>query len=94
MNPSAISGLLRDTVPAGTLSGVTSLGGAALQIPPWLIALGQAMIVVWGVMAAIDRRRKQDRIAFTELAASVDTLTVRFNRLACQNGRPTPPPCA
>jgi hypothetical protein len=76
--------IAREAVPAGVWSGIAGASGAILQMPPWLIGLGQAVIVVAFVLRGLDKRLAK----INELDAKVTSLTVRVDALE----RATPAP--
>lgn len=71
----------KDAAPAGACSGAASAVGMAAQAPPWLIALGQAVIVVYFTVRAIDKREKARNAKITELDNKVTAITGRLDRL-------------
>lgn len=82
---------VREVVPAGIASAVTTAGGAALTQPPWLIALGQAVIVIWFTVRAIDKRMSNLHRQVNEVKGVTESLTARLNALQCINGGCQPP---
>lgn len=70
---------IKDAVPAAGGAAATGLGGDMLAAPGWLVALGQAAVVVYFTTRTINNRMKE----ISELRGEVATLTGRFKGLAC-----------
>lgn len=77
-------GMLRESVMAGAGVAATTAGGSWVAAPPWLIAVGQAAIVVAFTVKAIDRRLARFDAGLTETKAEVATLRGRLNACPCQ----------
>ena len=78
--------LATEAVPAAAATGVAQIGGALTAAPSWLLAVGQAAIVVWFTVKAIDKRLAALHERVNETAGKVETLAGRVNGLRCQAG--------
>lgn len=87
-----LADLIKDALPASAGTAATGIGGAALAIPTWLIAIGQAAIVVIFTVKAIDKRMSRLHERQNRVEGKVETLLGRIDGLACM-AKPTPPPC-
>lgn len=70
--------LLPDALPVGA-AGAALAGGAAAGVPPWLMALAQAAIVVVWTSRAVERKNEAQ-------ARRLERLERLINRLACLRG--------
>jgi hypothetical protein len=84
--------LIRDAVPPAGAVAATGATGAMFAAPGWLIALGQAAIVIGGTILAIDRRNREiiarvdkvnDRVAL--VSGELHALRGRVKGLRCQD---------
>jgi hypothetical protein len=74
----------REAVPAAIGAGATGAAGAFLTAPAWLIALGQAALVVVFTVRAINRKLETLQTGVGEVRGEVATLHGRINGLHCQ----------
>ncbi len=89
----------KDAMPAAGVVGVATIGGVSIGVPPLLVGLGQAAIVVYFTLRGVDRRMKERDVEVKELAGAIATLAGRFE-MSCANPRHNPnrrstdhPPC-
>jgi len=68
--------------------GVATIGGVSIGVPPLLVGLGQAAIVVYFTLRGVDKRikeRDKERdVEVKELAGAIATLAGRFD-MSCAN---------
>ena len=74
-----------EAVPAAAATGIAQIGGALTAAPAWLTAVGQAAIVVWFTVRAIDKRLASLHQQVNETRGRVETLAGRLNGLRCQS---------
>lgn len=88
-----LSQLAAEVVPAGASAGAVGLVGTLAAAPAWLLALGQAVVVVIFTVRAIDKRMERLHVAVNETRGEVEMLRGRFRGLACMSGEPLPADC-